>query len=289
MSLRTLARVGRISNLPTVWSNCLAAAVFACAATGGECLQTTYTPLIVAIAGSSLLYIAGMFLNDAFDYQWDRQHNHNRPLVNREIAVSTVWSIGVLSMLTAICLVWWLGNPQATLASLFIAAVIVLYNATHKQHPSAALLMGLARYGVYLFTALLMTTASAPVFFIAAVILPYITGLTLLARQEHNNRIQYAFASLLLFAPVPVTLIFGYTHILYWATVAVFQITTVRTLRRYLLTGTPDVRKGIGGLLASIPLVDSMVAASTNSFVAVAICLVLYIITPVLHKYVAGT
>ena len=63
--LRTLLLLGRISNLPTVWSNCLAGWILG---GGGTALR-----LALLCLGASCLYIAGMFLNDAFDAEFDRQ------------------------------------------------------------------------------------------------------------------------------------------------------------------------------------------------------------------------
>ena len=62
--LRTLLILGRVSNLPTVWTNTLAGCALAGAAVGPGRLA------LLAIA-FSLLYTGGMYLNDAFDRVWD--------------------------------------------------------------------------------------------------------------------------------------------------------------------------------------------------------------------------
>ena len=289
MSLRALARVGRISNLPTVWSNIIAAAVFSCVFSSTTCTADASNSIGLALASISLLYIAGMFLNDAIDYPWDKQHNSARPLVNGEITVTTVWLVGGVSMLAAILLVWQFGNLQALLTSLAIAAIIILYNITHKRHPAAALLMGMARYGVYILTAALVTTVTPALMIVATAIMLYIAGLTLLARNEHENRLQHVYAIALLLAPFPVTLVYGYMHALYWAAAAIYLFALAHVLRKHFFAVTPNIRHGIGGLLAMIPLVDSLVAASVNSLLVVLLCLLIYIVTPTLHKYIAGT
>jgi lysophospholipase L1-like esterase len=56
----TLLRLGRVSNLPTVWTNVVAATVLA----GGALTSTT---TLLAISAMTLFYVAGMYLNDAFD------------------------------------------------------------------------------------------------------------------------------------------------------------------------------------------------------------------------------
>ena len=62
--LRTLLVLGRVSNLPTVWSNCLAGWWLGGAGNFGK--------LPFLFLGMSLLYTGGMYLNDAFDEEFDR-------------------------------------------------------------------------------------------------------------------------------------------------------------------------------------------------------------------------
>ena len=64
MKLSVALRLGRVSNLPTVWSNTLAGTVIA----GGEPWRLG---TLLAALGISLLYVAGMYLNDAFDREID--------------------------------------------------------------------------------------------------------------------------------------------------------------------------------------------------------------------------
>ena len=70
--LRTLLILGRVSNLPTVWSNCLAGWLLAGGGAGSR--------FAVLCGGASLLYIGGMFLNDACDVRFDTAHRKERPI-----------------------------------------------------------------------------------------------------------------------------------------------------------------------------------------------------------------
>ena len=60
--LRAYLLLARISNLPTIWTNVLAAYVVAGA---------SRESLPIASIAVSLFYTAGMFLNDAFDAPFD--------------------------------------------------------------------------------------------------------------------------------------------------------------------------------------------------------------------------
>ena len=85
--LRTLLVLGRVSNLPTVWSNCLAGWWL-----GGA---GNFDKLPYLLAGATSLYTGGMFLNDAFDVEFDRQYRKERPIPSHAIGLKAVWVWGV--------------------------------------------------------------------------------------------------------------------------------------------------------------------------------------------------
>ena len=114
--LRTLLVLGRVSNLPTVWSNCLAAWLLA---GGGEGKR-----LALLLASGSCLYVGGMFLNDACDAEFDRQQRQERPIPSGLISPGAVLTCGVVALVAGVLLtvplgVWPLG------CALALAAVIV--------------------------------------------------------------------------------------------------------------------------------------------------------------------
>ena len=74
--VRALVILGRVSNLPTVWSNCLAGWVLG----GGGFTGDEPGRVLLLGAGATLLYLGGMFLNDAWDAPFDRQHRPERPI-----------------------------------------------------------------------------------------------------------------------------------------------------------------------------------------------------------------
>src|SRR5436305_13855035 len=85
--LRTLLVLGRASNLPTVWSNCLAGWILGHGGPLGR--------LAALCLGSTLLYMGGMYLNDAFDAEFDQQHRQERPIPSGAIRASFVWALGL--------------------------------------------------------------------------------------------------------------------------------------------------------------------------------------------------
>ena len=174
--LRTLLVLGRVSNLPTVWSNCLAGWWLA----GGG----NFKPLPWLLAGTSFLYLGGMYLNDAFDVDFDRQRRAERPIPSGQIGRSTVWQLGGSWLMLGILLLFFI-SEWAGLLSIVLAGLILVYNATHKFITASPWLMGACRFMVYVIAG---TTGAAglngwPIVCGAALAL-YIVGLSYVASRE---------------------------------------------------------------------------------------------------------
>src|ERR671936_2311779 len=87
VSLITLLTLGRVSNLPTVWTNVLAGAVLA----GGTWHDGRTVIVLVAM---SLFYVGGMYLNDYFDRGIDARERPERPIPAGDVAADLVAAIG---------------------------------------------------------------------------------------------------------------------------------------------------------------------------------------------------
>ena len=138
--LRTLLVLSRASNLPTVWSNCLAGWWL-----GGH---ASTRPLPLLFIGVTLLYVGGMYLNDAFDANFDRQHRKERPIPRGDISARTVWRLGFLGMGLGLACLFWIGNLTGILG-LALVTCILFYDAVHKMVTFSPLLMGACRFFVY--------------------------------------------------------------------------------------------------------------------------------------------
>src|SRR6478672_11159568 len=113
-------RLGRISNLPTVWTNVLAGATLA-----GGALNAR---LALAGLALSLFYVAGMYLNDAFDRRLDAYERPSRPIPSGEVKASVVFTAGFVMLLLGLALLAAIGFAgsgtgwPAPLAGLVLAA-----------------------------------------------------------------------------------------------------------------------------------------------------------------------
>ena len=180
--LRTALRLGRVSNLPTVWTNVMAGL----ALNGGALEVNVIVPLGVAV---SLFYVAGMYLNDAFDWRWDAQHRPERPIPSGEISAAAVFTAGFAMMALGLAiLAVGPGRPWPFFGGLGLAACILIYDISHKRNPIAPVVMGLCRVAVYVIAALAAAAQLQTAVYVGAGLqLAYLIALTLVAKHEHKN------------------------------------------------------------------------------------------------------
>lgn len=172
---RAYLLLSRISNLPTVWTNVLAAYVVSRAALDS---------MPMAALAMTLFYTAGMFLNDASDADIDAVQRPERPISAGDVSRREVLVGGLLLLaggeLTLSALP---DRGPALLWGLGLAAAIAAYDYKHKGQALAPVVMGLCRALVYCTAAAGATGAIAmPVAMAALVMWVYIIALTWIAK-----------------------------------------------------------------------------------------------------------
>ena len=196
-SWTTLLKLGRVSNLPTVWTNTLAGALVA----GGSWQDARIAIIVVAM---SFLYEGGMFLNDYFDRDIDARERPERPIPSFEIAPGRVAAIGWGLITAGLVLLAILGVEVLGLG-LLLAAFIVGYDLHHKGNSFAPVLMGICRALVYAVAAMaLVGSLSGPLIIAAIALLAYVAGISYAAWQERLDRSSNLWPLALLAAPLLV-------------------------------------------------------------------------------------
>lgn len=196
--LRLWLVLGRVSNLPTVWSNCLAAWLIS---GGGQ-----VTRLLGVGLGTSLLYVGGMFLNDYLDAGFDREHRRGRPIPSG--AVSAGWvSAGAWGSLAAGVLVLVFSGANHWMVVALVTAIIV-YNLIHKATPLSPVVMGICRLLVYLLAGSVADKGVAGLAIWSGIALAaYVVGLSFVARQETSAGTVAWWPLVLLLTPVGLALV----------------------------------------------------------------------------------
>jgi 4-hydroxybenzoate polyprenyltransferase len=282
--LSTLLRLGRISNLPTVWTNVLAGSVIA----GGDRHPDQIAMIMMAMTA---FYVGGMYLNDFFDREIDARDRPGRPIHAGEIRAGTVSSIGFGLLATGIALMIPFGLA-ATLWGALLAAVIVLYDVWHKGNALSPLVMGICRALVYIGTgAALAGTTSTAMMIGAAALASHVAGITYAAKQESLDRVGNLWPLALLAIPLFVALpamFGGWIVIIAFLLLLAGDVWAVRLLVRRPVPGA--VPLAVSGLIAAICLVDALaIALSGGGVLLVALCALGYPLTRLFQKSIPGT
>lgn len=280
-SWRTALKLGRVSNLPTLWSNVIAGSALA----GGAPLHLV---VMVAIAVSAM-YVAGMFLNDAFDRNIDARERPDRPIPAGEASVDAVFVVGG-SLLVAGVVGLAAVNELAGLAGLALAGAILLYDWYHKGNPVAPFVMGLCRALVYAAAAFAVAPQlSGTVLVAAAALLAYVAGLTYTARQESLDKVANLWPLPLLAAPLVVALAGSDFSPTAFIALAALAACAARVGHWLLRRGPGDVSRAVGLLIAAISLNDALFATTTEVNYAPIACLACFALTVALQRYVPAS
>lgn len=255
--------LGRVSNLPTVWANVVAAWFLA----GGTLDQR----LLGTVLASSLLYYAGMVWNDVHDVEWDRKHGKRRPIPAGEITRSLAFWIALGGTLGGFGRLYTLGADPRWLGGL--AGSIGFYTILHKRWAGSIWLMGACRMFLFVMAASIPGTPTLGVWVWGGALLVYVAGITLAARGEDGNGLVPCTARVLLLTPAVAGLVLAIQAEppMIWAAllfVAGFLGWQWQTHSAFL-KGTMPVGPFIGKLLAGMVLVDAMAVASVNPVAAV--------------------
>ncbi|MGB7180834.1 MAG: UbiA family prenyltransferase [Burkholderiaceae bacterium] len=292
MNFATAMQLGRVSNLPTVWTNTIAGAALAGAATFD-------LKLFFMLLAMSLFYVGGMFLNDAYDADIDATERPERPIPAGTVTRSEVFVIGYKLLAVGVLLLFGVGVGAAfqpgtgawpAVGGIALGAAIIAYNKDHKNNVMSPFVMGLCRVLVYVSAALCIVTAvPAPVYTIAVLALCHLIGLTYVAKQENLGSVKNMWP--LLFFAVPV--IFGFWQA--WGDITTLLLWVVYTgwlayAIRFLFRRNPgDIPRAVISLIAGISLLDAMMISGAGHAGLAFLAVAAFLVTLALQRFVSGT
>src|SRR5262245_42179403 len=283
-SAQTLLRLGRVSNLPTVWTNVLAGATITNAA------ATLFDIALVGLAMTAF-YVGGMFLNDFFDREIDARERPGRPIHAGDISASAVSSIGFALLAVGMILLARFGL-WIVIWGLALAGAIVLYDAWHKGSTFAPVIMGLCRALVYLVTGAAVGGEIGFALVVGAVALAaHVIGLTYAAKQENLNQVGRLWPLAILAVPLLLALrgiSSGWLVVAGCLLLCAADIVAVRLLAR---RDAPDaVPRAVSMLIAAICLVDALaVTLYGNGILLAVVCASGYLLTRLFQTFIPGT
>jgi 4-hydroxybenzoate polyprenyltransferase len=279
---RALFVLARVSNVPTVWSNCLAGWWLG----GGG----AWSQLLLICFAMSLLYSGGMFLNDAFDASFDRQNRRSRPIPSGAIAESDVWQWGFLLLTVGAAGLVWLGTTAAILTVL-LTGTILFYNLVHKVAEASPVLMGICRLLVYLIAACAARSGvTGYVLWCGLALAFYVMGLSWLARKEIWRGPAPYWPGVLLAAPLALAALSddGFSRQTGNVLSLVLLVWMLWAVRHAFWRDVPKVGYAVARLLAGITLVDLLAVGDlTQPFAA--LFLIWFVLALLLQRYVPAT
>ncbi len=290
MKLSIALKLGRVSNLPTVWSNVLTGIGLAGTATAD-------LRLLLLVVSLSLFYTGGMFLNDAFDRGFDANARPERPIPSGQASAAQVHLFGFGMMVVGLVLLAWVGYRYEPLtqwrpvaAGLALAGAIVFYNWHHKNNPLSPLVMGVCRMLVYL-TAALAVSAVVPARVISAavILLCYLIGLTYAAKKEHLGRLENIWPLAFLAVPLIYGIYLAMAQpmvVLPLVALAVWVLYALSLLRR---RKPGDVPRAVVSLIAGISVLDAMLLTGAGAVMLAWFAIAAFGVTLALQRWVSGT
>lgn len=191
-SLRHLLSLCRVSNLPTVWTNVLAAVVLA----GGRAMSGTFFVLVLSM---SCFYCAGMCLNDVFDVDDDRIRKPGRPIPSGNVSVGQAALLTVALFGAALGLLVLTPHRGALWGGAVLAGVIVGYDWAHRDYGWSIALMAACRFLIFLVAAVAVSgSAGGRPLLAGTAQFAYVFVLSAVARWEKAHPVGFPLVPLLL-------------------------------------------------------------------------------------------
>ena len=282
----TALKLGRVSNLPTVWTNAMAGALLALSAAPGAAL----VPILLSALALTLFYVGGMWLNDAFDAEIDRAQKADRPIPMGEISQRAVF-LGAFAMLGLGILLTLPLEGLAMVSAVMLTLSIFLYDWLHKRTALAPIIMGVTRFFCYVMAALAATGAFPGVALWGALgLMAYVVGLTYAAKQEAFDRLDRAWPLAVLAFPAVLVLVMGWGKPLALLVALGFLVATGGALRLLFRRAKGDVPKAVTLLIASISLYDAaLIAGVHGGWLPALLAVAGFGLTRALQRRIAGT
>lgn len=271
--LQALAATARIANIPSVVGNiCLGMAL---AAVMGDASDHGFAWWVAAALGVSgvCLYLAGNFLNDWADREWDAAHRPERALPRGLFSPAIYLFVAITCGVSGLSIAA-IVNTRCVIVASMIVLCIVLYTWIHKRSAWSVVPMGLCRallpvlgFSGYFRVADMLGTSSgngiAVLSACATGLFCYIAGLSLHARYESMARPPLG---VMRFARVLFPITAGAMFLAAWLLVSCPLVLCMIGLLPYIgwlahCLGffRKPLHAQVGKLLAGIPLVDGMV------------------------------
>lgn len=287
-TLRNYAELGRISNLPTCWTNVFVGCSIG-AASGG---QMSAFPMLTVMFAISCFYVAGMAMNDLFDVGIDQIERPERPIPSGRISKRSANLFAGSSLLLGLLPLGTFG-PSCAAFAVALAGVILAYNWLHKKFAWTVVLMGACRGLVYLVSAASVTWPVNPelALWLSGSITLYTIVITLIARRENESdlgkRKLLALGMLIIVLnPLYLTLPFAWVWVI---PLGLFFVTWNLRAAKAVSETPPRTKEAVLTWLSGMCIVDSFFLSLLGRHGLSVMALAAFVLTHQAHKRIMGT
>ncbi len=204
-SLRDYFELMRLPNVFTSMADVAMGFLFVRDLTG----TLDYCLLALLLASSSLLYLAGVVLNDLFDLELDSRERPDRPLPSGRISprAALIFGCGLLFAGAALgsAAAFVIRHIMPAAIAIILLTSILIYDAGLKFTPIGPLLIGACRmFNVLLGMSAAATPFTAEHWVVAASVGLYIAGVTWFAKTENirSSRLQLSLSTLVMLSGI---------------------------------------------------------------------------------------
>jgi len=263
--------------------------------------------LALLLGSSSLLYLAGMVLNDVFDRETDAAERPERPIPAGRISAETAAMLGTVLLAGGTALGWaasyTIGELRPGIVATVLAVAVLAYDRVLKRTPLGPLAMGTCRaLNVLLGMSANDTGWQTIHFVIAGGIGLYVVGLTWFARTEakQSDRLQLRLAlgvmlaALAMLSQLPVwkdqlepPVVFPQFWYFFWGLIAIGVGTRCMLA---ISTPTPElVQIAVSNGILALIVIDAASSTPFTETAAAAVILLLMIPARVLGRWIYST
>ncbi len=240
--------------------------------------------------GATFLYVGGMFLNDAFDANFDRDLRKERPIPSGAISEQEVWVLGFTWIVVGATCLFWMGKTTALFAALLVACIL-FYDWIHKKTILSPLPMAGCRLLLYLLAASTARNGiNEIILWSASALAAYIIGLSYIAKSESAPGPIRFWPCIFLLVPILLKFSIGQPPLsktlILFSLVLLFWI--LWNLRKIFLPGQKNIAAAVSGLLSVIVLVDLLAAEKVSSEILVAFVF-LFVSARIFQKFIPAT
>jgi 4-hydroxybenzoate polyprenyltransferase len=259
----------RLSNAPTVASNVLAGiAVGMLFRLSG--LATPWDTALMLIAGTLLVYVAGMVLNDVCDADADSSERPGRPIPSGRISRGSALLVGVVLLLAGTTLLTLVGQGILTYA-VALGVSVLLYDTLHRMLPLSWLLLALCRALIVVIAARAISPGTEwPLLaWVAGSLFAYVAALSIAARDEVRGLRQVSrgaarIVPLLTLLPAGVFFFdipreHTTAGVIAMGVLLLVAMPSALIATRQAVRGRGGVPYAVGGWIGTIPLMDAAV------------------------------